>query len=640
MYDTTPLRRGLGLLGLAITLAAPSLSHAQLDLTVAHPAFAAANAGDTVRFQCSGVAVLSTSDVHVTGSCETAPHVQVSERVHVFEETVGGLQSLMTCTFTVADSCHQPASLVVEIAVYDTVAPLLQDVPADRVLEAGQDFPPAASVYAIDNCSRNLVVQLREERQQDSSHEVLVRTWSVQDEAGNGASARQTLRRVRPAGGSSSGCGELNLFAVRSLSVGLESCTQAALTCLSEESFTGTVSVNGVGQAYTPCTTTPTVAYPLPGDLGTAEVIWAVGATTVRGRIANRAELLTLFQTREPDADWAIEDDALVGDDGGRYRELQLLDAVTGEVSTVEPRAGERALGIALKLGEGRHTVIARTEAGCVDTVHVNVACTDYLTDTVTAVLGLTGRYCVDLPGDADDYEVLLDVDGVRAVAVSQPLDGCFDFTALHVGSDDLTIDYCTGGAESCTRLALTIVVVRAEDVKPPTATPDLYGVAVNGQRMFEVALNDEVAGGLTSVTVLTPTRGNTRVDAHGRIHYRAPLDWCGDDSFRYEVCNEGGCDEALATVQVTCEELVVFNGFSPNGDGQNDAFTVLGIENYPDNRLVIFNQHGHEVYAAEAYANDWRGTHKGTRLVDGTYFYVLEVEGRDPQSGYVQIKR
>ena len=43
-----------------------------------------------------------------------------------------------------------------------------------------------------------------------------------------------------------------------------------------------------------------------------------------------------------------------------------------------------------------------------------------------------------------------------------------------------------------------------------------------------------------------------------------------------------------MVTVLVTCEDLTIFSGFSPNGDGVNDFFTILGIENFPSIDGVI----------------------------------------------------
>lgn len=78
--------------------------------------------------------------------------------------------------------------------------------------------------------------------------------------------------------------------------------------------------------------------------------------------------------------------------------------------------------------------------------------------------------------------------------------------------------------------------------------------------------------------------------------------------------------NEAEATVEVMA--LKIPNVFTPNGDGVNDRFEIRGLEFYPENRLVIFNRWGNEVYAAKTYNNDW----DGANLSEGTYYYILDL--------------
>jgi gliding motility-associated-like protein len=95
---------------------------------------------------------------------------------------------------------------------------------------------------------------------------------------------------------------------------------------------------------------------------------------------------------------------------------------------------------------------------------------------------------------------------------------------------------------------------------------------------------------------------------------------------------------------------MFVPTGFSPDGDGVNDGFVIKGIENYPQNKLEIFNRWGNKVYEQSPYDNSWSGgTKNNTGLVigegtlpNGTYFYVLDfgVEGVKPVTGYIVIKK
>jgi gliding motility-associated-like protein len=101
-----------------------------------------------------------------------------------------------------------------------------------------------------------------------------------------------------------------------------------------------------------------------------------------------------------------------------------------------------------------------------------------------------------------------------------------------------------------------------------------------------------------------------------------------------------------------TIVEITVFvpSGFSPNGDGKNDEFKIKGIENYPNNKLEIYNRWGNKVFEQAPYDNTWRGDVKNTDayiigdglLPSGTYFYLLDfgVPGMKQLSGYIVIRK
>ncbi len=92
---------------------------------------------------------------------------------------------------------------------------------------------------------------------------------------------------------------------------------------------------------------------------------------------------------------------------------------------------------------------------------------------------------------------------------------------------------------------------------------------------------------------------------------------------------------------------IIVFNGFSPNGDGSNETFIIEGLEKYPNHKVLIFNRWGNKVYEASPYLNDWDGTNMfgvtvgGKKLPVGTYFYIIEPgNGEKPVKGYIYLNR
>ena len=93
-------------------------------------------------------------------------------------------------------------------------------------------------------------------------------------------------------------------------------------------------------------------------------------------------------------------------------------------------------------------------------------------------------------------------------------------------------------------------------------------------------------------------------------------------------------------------EDLVIPEGFSPNEDGLNDRFEILGLDQYPNNELRVFNVHGNEVYRMAGYDNSWDGTshsnlNKGGHLPTGTYYYALDLgTGEAVLKGFVYLRR
>jgi gliding motility-associated-like protein len=91
---------------------------------------------------------------------------------------------------------------------------------------------------------------------------------------------------------------------------------------------------------------------------------------------------------------------------------------------------------------------------------------------------------------------------------------------------------------------------------------------------------------------------------------------------------------------------LVIPEAFSPNEDGLNDRFEILGIEQYPENDLYVYNVNGIEVFYMKDYDNSWDGTSTGNmddgnKLPTGTYYYVIYLNGKDSlRKGFVYLRK
>ncbi|MEN9700279.1 MAG: hypothetical protein RLZZ301_1477, partial [Bacteroidota bacterium] len=86
----------------------------------------------------------------------------------------------------------------------------------------------------------------------------------------------------------------------------------------------------------------------------------------------------------------------------------------------------------------------------------------------------------------------------------------------------------------------------------------------------------------------------------------------------------------------------VVPDAFTPNGNNFNDTWVIPGLEGYTTKEMIVYSRYGTLVYQSPVYNNDWDGTllNTGTPVPDGTYYYILNLEGGKQLNGYVYINR
>lgn len=105
-------------------------------------------------------------------------------------------------------------------------------------------------------------------------------------------------------------------------------------------------------------------------------------------------------------------------------------------------------------------------------------------------------------------------------------------------------------------------------------------------------------------------------------------------------VTDANGC---LATQQIQvndeCPDVRIPNAFTPNGDGINDTWDIVGLE-YDQTAMVrIFTRYGQQVFQSKGYGSQWNGEYQGKRLPVGAYYYIINTKnGTQTYSGEVTI--
>ena len=208
--------------------------------------------------------------------------------------------------------------------------------------------------------------------------------------------------------------------------------------------------------------------------------------------------------------------------------------------------------------------------------------------------------------------------------------------TGTRSGTYTITYQVCTTATPtSCITGVVTITVsTTVTPTVPPVAVTDSATTAKGTPVTISVLANDTLNGAVTPTVVTHPTNGTAVENTDGTIEYRPYTGFVGTDSFVYEICNGAGCSSATVTVKIT-GDIIVYNGVSLNGSDKNNHFHIGGIENYPNNKVRIYNRWGVEVFSVEGYDNvtkvfkgisDGRVTVEASdRLPQGTYYYIIE---------------
>ena len=91
----------------------------------------------------------------------------------------------------------------------------------------------------------------------------------------------------------------------------------------------------------------------------------------------------------------------------------------------------------------------------------------------------------------------------------------------------------------------------------------------------------------------------------------------------------------------IPSDTVIIYNSFTPNGDGVNDFLYIGNIQQFPNNKTEVFNRNGKLVFVQSPYGNNWNGKVDGANLPCATYYVVFNKgDGKGKAQGAVTIIR
>lgn len=98
--------------------------------------------------------------------------------------------------------------------------------------------------------------------------------------------------------------------------------------------------------------------------------------------------------------------------------------------------------------------------------------------------------------------------------------------------------------------------------------------------------------------------------------------------TYQVSVSNSLGCsDQNTVTVNYfNPRKVAVPNAFTPDGNGVNDTFRPINLEDYPGGKFWVYNRWGQLVFFSPGPDYRWDGTYQGTPQPIDSYVWVVEM--------------
>lgn len=314
--------------------------------------------------------------------------------------------------------------------------------------------------------------------------------------------------------------------------------------------------------------------------------------------------------------------------------------------------------------GSDSFTYTVRDQAGLISNMATVTLVVTSVNDAPVTVndQATTRQAPITIPILDNDSDVDNAIDPATLMVLVQPSNGVLTVNsngvatytpgAEFLGSDSFT--YQVRDTEGLLSNTATVTIQVTPANRPPVAVDDQITFSLFRPLTIDILANDfdpdHDQSELTIVSVSTPQSGSVSL-IDGVLQYvPAELTESTAITVTYIITDpEGLTDEATVTFQYVYQPLTISEGFSPNGDSNNDRWYIRSIENFPANSVRIYNRWGLLVFTGNGYDNNavvWdgqanTGLESGRRVDHGTYYYTVDLgNGAKALSGFVVLIR
>jgi gliding motility-associated-like protein len=518
------------------------------------------------------------------------------------------LLGITTVTWTVTDNAGNTATATQNVTVEDITAPTIF-APTDLTVNANNDCEAVianlGNVVATDNCD---TVTVTNDAPAAFPLGTTTVTWIATDASGNTSTATQEITVVDTTAPV--------VLAPQSITIsaGVDSCSVTNVDL-------------GVPTATDNCgITSVTNDAPTTFPSGTTTVIWT--ATDNAGNTSTASQTVTVIDQVAPVA-LTQNITAALSNEG----------TVTISASQIDNGSFDNCGGVTLS--------VAPNTFGCsqIGTNEVVLTVTDASGNSSTATATVT---IVDTTAPlalVSPVTVSLNAQGLATLTASQVNNGSFDncgiaqisisqtsFDCDDVGSNTIQFT-ATDFSGNSTTVNATVIVV---DTIAPTIVTQNLTLDVSYEEPVTIS-PDEISLG---------TFDNCGIDYMILSQNTFGCEDFGENVVELTVVDLSG-NESRSTFTVTVNRCTVrvSEAVTPNGDGINDTWMIYNIEQYPNNRVRVFNRWGDKVFESKSYRNTWDGSYRNRsqKLPEaGSYYYQLDLDddGVIDQDGWIYITR